>query len=150
MCLLIFVASDTPLPIVEDDPDLPLFSTRLVDEETQPITRWFSKPHIMELTYGGCGCGFYYSESDLDPLSQGDVPDDVKANAKRVYEESVAMVNRLAAYIADASKSSFAEVYCCWDGDWEVEPESRQAVGLDYFGGPSFHFEEGQLLTVSP
>jgi len=103
---------------------------------------------VIEVTYGGCGCGFYYSETDLDLQSNDEVPEEVKANDRRVYAESLGMVARLRKYIEEAANGTNAEVYCCWEGDWEVEPESRIAVGLDHFGGPSFTFREREFLTV--
>ena len=148
MCLFVFGASDSPLPVIANDPEQPLFTTLPIEENGAPVKQWFSKPYVIKVTYGGCGCGFYYSEADLDLQSNDEVPEEVKANDRRVYAESLGLVARLRKYIEEAANGTSAEVYACWEGDWETEPESRIEVSLDHFRGPSFSFREGEFLTV--
>jgi hypothetical protein len=134
MCLTVFVASDSPLPVFESDSVIPLFSAGPVPDDAAAVRRLFTKSHVVELTYGGCGCGFYCDESDP---------------ANEAYVRDKAIVARLTEYIAAAAETTGAEVYCCWEGDWNDEPIEAVAVGLDHFGGNSFAFIEKQFMTVT-
>jgi len=151
MCLQVFVASDKPLPIVsEQDPRI-VFQAEPLWSSSVPVTRLFSKPYILALTsVGGCACGFRYAPDDLDILAQTDVPDEIKSSVRADYEASRESVYRLQAYLRRAMQSGEIEVYSCWYGDEEAEPETRRIVTPDHFGGDTFAFVERQFLTIHP
>jgi hypothetical protein len=149
MCIQVFVASDKPLPLIEYGPASPVFQTETLDEQSLPVVRYFTKPHVYYLSsVGGCPCGFNYGLHELDVLDQPDAPDEIKANAQEGYDASCASVLAMKEYLRLAAQTGSAELYCCWYGEEEIEPEKRATVTLDHFGGEEFQLVERQMLTV--
>jgi hypothetical protein len=149
MCIQVFVASDSPLPLIEYSPTSPVFQTEALDEQSLPVVRYFTKPNVYYLSsVGGCACGFGYSLRDLEILDQPDVPDDIKATTQEGYDGSRASVRAMKEFLRLATQHGAAELYCCWIGDEEIEPETRATVTLDHFGGEEFRLVQRQMLTV--
>ncbi len=57
-------------------------------------------------------------------------------------------VRQLSEYLSGIIKSDSVEMFACWDGDQEAEPEERLTVTPDYFGGEAFGFKEKQFLVI--
>jgi hypothetical protein len=150
MCLEVFVASDKPLPEITDEPGIFVFRTQPLDSRNEAVIRLFSKPYLCAVTsVGGCACGFRYAPDDLDVLSYTEVPEEIKENARADYEASRESVRRLKEFLRNAAGPGTVEVYSCWNGDAEAEPETRQSVTLDHFEGDAFSFVEREFLTVN-
>ncbi len=148
MCMVVFAATDQPLPTTPPEESF-LFQSQPLLAGSEPVLRLFSKPYVYDLTsVGGCACGFAYGLYDLGILSKPDVPDDVKDREKGFYEQSRESVRLLREFLRLAVGMGEAEVYSCWSGDEEAEPETRLDVTLGHFGGDAFNFVEKQLLVV--
>lgn len=149
MCMVAFVASEEPLPLTPVE-DPVVFQAKRVLAGSEPVLRLFSKPHVYKLgSVHGCACGFGYSPAELEVLAEADWPDEVKDMKFAEYEAQRESVRRLKEYLRLALGTGTTEVYSCWEGDEEEEPNSWINVTLDHFGGDAFAFEECQFLTVS-
>lgn len=139
--MMLYVASDKPLPLVNWDENHPNFNVQELDEHSKAVgnskavRKQFSKPQVYYLgSHQGCGCGFSYGQYDY-----GEV------------EESAAResVRRLSEYLAQAiAVAGPLELYSCWDGDQADEPEFQQSMTPQGIGGEAFWFQERQFITV--
>ncbi len=146
--MVVFLASDQPLPIIFPDQSF-LFQAQLLLAGSEPVLRLFSKPHVYDLTsVGGFACGFAYGPYDLDVLADADAAAEVKEAAGANHKASRDSVRLLREYLRSATGTRTVELYSCWNGDEGFEPETRLDVRLDYFGGDEFNFVERQFLTV--
>jgi hypothetical protein len=149
MCMVVFAASDEPMPTIPPD-DSFLFQAQPLLAGSEPVQRLFSKPHVYDLTsVGGCACGFGYGPYDLEVLADADVPAEVKEAAVANHKASRDSIRLLREYLRLATGTGTAEVYSCWSGDEGLEPETRLDVSLEHFDGDEFNFVERQFLTVS-
>jgi hypothetical protein len=139
MCLLVFIASDCPLPTIVWRPKCPHFHvTELIDRD-EPVKQHFSKPFAYYAgSHEGCGCGLQYGEyegieEDADSL----------AAAKESRQN-------LADYLTVALQhQQTLEVFACWDGDQNAPPEYRDyARPTDLIRHRTF-FRERELLVIS-
>jgi hypothetical protein len=149
MCMEVIVASDKPLPIISEETAFPVFQAAPLEARRSTVRRLFSKPYVCAITsLGGCACGFRYSPDDLDILTEADVPEDLKEHAQSDHEAARESVRRLKEYLRVAAQPGTVEVYSCWSGDEDADPETWQNVTLDHFGSDAFRFVERQFLTV--
>jgi hypothetical protein len=84
----------------------------------------------------------------LEVLSEADVPSEIKERVMADYEARRKSVHLLREHLRLAVETGKAEVYSCWIGDEEADPEMRLDVTLDHFGGDFFHLSEKQFLKV--
>ncbi|HEY1377446.1 MAG TPA: hypothetical protein VGF55_11670, partial [Gemmataceae bacterium] len=106
MCLVVYVASDDPLPTVAWDGARPGFHVTEVTAADHPVRCRFAKPCVY---YAGshewCGCGFQYGEYE-GYGEEADLPR--KRDSRR----------RLAEFLAVALQHQpEVELFACWDGD---------------------------------
>ena len=138
MCMVVYIAADNPLPLIEWQEDVIAFCVSELTEDEKRASKQFSKPFVACAgSFGGCGCGFSYGEEEVED------EDDRKEDA--LSRESV---RQLSEYLSPLVKNGSIELFACWDGDQEAEPEERQTVTPDYFGGEKFGFKEKQFLIV--
>ncbi len=65
MCTHVFLGSDIEVPTSKWSLQDHRFHVEKVDEETMPVRRHFSKPHIYYLAaHEGCGCGFEWDSRE--------------------------------------------------------------------------------------
>ena len=135
---MVYIAADSPLPLIEWQENVSAFCVSDLSEDEKRVSKQFSKPFLAYAgSYGGCSCGFSYGEFPVE--DEDDVREDVLARES---------VQQLSEYLTNLVKSGSIEMFACWDGDQEVEPEERQSVTPDYFGGEVFGFKEKQFLVV--
>jgi len=138
MCMMVYIAADEPLPLIEWQENVSIFCVMELSEDEKLVRRQFSKPFVYYLgSYEGCSCGFSYNNEPIED------EDDRRGDA--VARESV---RQLSKYLSDAVRRGSVEMYACWDGDQEAEPEERLEVGADFFGGEAFAFKEKQFFKV--
>jgi hypothetical protein len=133
--LMVYVASDYPLPSLAWDEARPAFHVAELPEADEPVRGQFSEPHVYAVgSHEGCGCGFQYGQYD------GSDDDPAARDSRR----------RLAAYLAVALQhQSAVELYACWDGDQTAPPEHGGRVRpVDLVRDRTF-FREKELLVVS-
>src|SRR6266446_4942076 len=118
MCMLIYVASDYPLPTSAWDQGRPRFHVTELGDRDQPVRRQFSKPCVYYAgSHEGCGCGFQYGEYEgfeEDPAALAAARDSRGLLAEFL---SVALQHQPA-----------VELFACWDGDQGAPPEHRGRV----------------------
>lgn len=136
MCMMLYVASDKPLPLVTWDKGNPNFNVKELDEHSKAVRKQFSKPHIYYLgSHEGCGCGFSYGQYDYDEEED------------KAARESV---RRLSEYLSQAIDiAGPLELYSCWDGDQEDEPEFQESMMPQEIGGEAFWFKERQFINIT-
>lgn len=138
MCVMIYLASDAPLPTLEWEEGDPPILIEEVSNPPEPIRRHFTKKRIYSaVSHEGCGCGFQWGEfegcEDEDELP-------AKQESRR----------RLAEYISAALEHQPAvEVYACWDCDQAMPAEQTKRVRPEYLVRESTYFRERELLVVS-
>ena len=138
MCMLVYIASDSPVRLIPWDPnDRGFHLQEPSGERDESVRRQFSKPFVYYAgSHLGCGCGFEYGQWE-DPEEDEDE-----------RRKSVADLSR---YLADAVKEQGAvELFACWDGDQAEKPESRETITPEWIGGERFRFKEKQFFVVQP
>lgn len=136
MCMMVYVASDRPLPTSAWDAARPGFHVTELSDRDAPVRRQFSKPYVYYAgSHEGCGCGFQYGEYEDEPAALA-----AGRDSRR----------RLAEFLAAALRHQpEVELFACWDGDQAAEPEHCGRVRpADLTRGRTF-FREKELLVVS-
>ena len=137
MCMMVYVASDRPLPRIPWDKSKPAFCVSDLHECYQAVRKHFSKTHICYVgAHTGCGCGFQTSD---DP--EEDDP------------ESLAAAQRSRASLAEFLRSALKqepslELYACWADDEACDPEHRGELVPDDLLSSRIRFLERELLTI--
>lgn len=107
MCMAVYLASDTPLPLISWSKDDPGFNVVELHDEEKAVKRHFSKSHIYYVgAHTGCSCGFAEEKDER--------PEDA-LNSRKAF----------AAYVAKAIVTGPLELFVCWEGDWGKNPERK-------------------------
>jgi hypothetical protein len=136
--MVVYVASDYPLPTWPFDRVRPGFHVAELSEHETPVRRHFSKPFVYYVgSHESCGCGFQYGEYE-------GFEDDADLPEKRESRR------RLAEFLAVALQHQpTVEVFACWSGDEAAEPEHRGRIRPADLVGERTFFREKELLVVS-
>lgn len=135
---MVYISADQPLPLIEWQEDKPAFYVcELAQDETR-VTKQFTKPFVYYAgSHQGCGCGFTYGQWPIE--KEEDKIEDLAARES---------VKSLSLYLRNAVQQGPVELYACWDGDQEAEPEYRTVVTPEQITGETFEFKEKQFLTI--
>src|SRR5690348_10705078 len=143
MCMMLYVAADQPLPVIEWRKDAPGFYITSLPSAYEAVRRQFTKPILyLAGAHTGCGCGFQYGLYPTDGEDQW---------ADNLHEEDAAgkhSVRCLSEYLSQAVARGDIELYSCWAGQEADEPEERSSISPADLDGPAFRFKERQFLTV--
>lgn len=136
MCMVAYIASREPLPLIPWQQDSPAFNVAELTEHEQPVARHLLLPHIRQAgSHTSCGCGF--NEGRGHPQ----VYDDPVTDRANALESS----SRLARYVRE---HRVEQIYSCWSGD-ESEPKKfERHIRPDDLIAPEFVFRERELLVV--
>ncbi len=136
MCLAVYVASPSTLPLLAWDEARPAFHVREVAPD-DPVRQRFSLPSVYYLgSHQGCGCGFQY----------GVLPADLQDPEEEARGRTA--VDALRAYVARAASGQPVEVFGCWEGEQALPALATERITLDQLDGESFDFPQRQLLRV--
>jgi hypothetical protein len=136
--MMIYIAADNPLPIIEWQENVTPFCVSELSEDEKRVIKQFTKPFVAYTgSYEGCGCGFTYDDEPIE--------DEDDARRDKLSRESV---KQFSEYLSNLVKNGSVELFACWDGDQETKPEKKLTVTPDYLGGEEFAFEEKQFLKV--
>jgi hypothetical protein len=136
--MMVYIAADNPLPLIKWEEDVTTFHVSQLSEDQKRVAKQFTKPFLAFAgSYGGCSCGFSYGEFPVE--NEDDAKEDAWARKS---------IKQLSAYLSNLINNGPIEMFACWDGDQESEPEERQSVTPEYFGGETFAFKEKQFLVV--
>jgi hypothetical protein len=137
MCMMVYIASDYPLPLLAWDKARPRFNVEKLTERDEAVRRHFSKPYAYYVgAHEGCGCGFQCGlYPDADPARVAD------ANESR---------RRLSEYLSVALQhQASVELFACWDGDQgEASEHYGRIRPQDLPQGTTFFLERELLLVV--
>ena len=139
MCMMLYLASDKPLPLVAWDENNPSFHVQELHESSASVRKQFSKPCVYYLgSDQGCGCGFSYGQF---------VNDDEELKSRD-------SVLRLSKYLSQAVEiAGPLELYSCWHGDEETTPEFNEVVTFEEIpseiGGEAFAFREREFIKIT-
>ena len=136
MCMMLYIGSNKPLPLVPWQEDAPGFHVGELHEDFADVVKQFSVPHVFYAgSHEGCGCGFQL----------GEYPgfDDEEAPEKR---ESL---RKLAAYVEvqlDAGRR--IELFACRAGGESTAPERRRRLSPSDLRAESFFFLDDEIVVV--
>jgi hypothetical protein len=138
MCMMVYIATDHPLPTSAWDEARPCFYVTELSERDETVRRQFTKPFVYYAgSHEGCGCGFQFDESDGIEVD----PDALAASRDSR--------RRLADFLAAALQhQSEVELFACWDGDQAAEPEHRGRIRpSDLMRDRTVFREKGRLIV---
>ncbi len=136
MCMVAYIASREPLPLIPWRQDSPAFNVTELTEHEQPVIRHLSPPHVRQAgSHTSCGCGF--NEGREHPQ----VYDDPVAERADALESS----SRLARYVRE---HRVEQIYSCWSGDESEPKEFERHIRPDDLVAPEFFFRERELLVI--
>jgi hypothetical protein len=136
MCMVAYIASRSPLPLIPWQQYAPAFNVTELTDHEQSVLRHLALPHVRQAgSHTSCGCGFNegreYPEVYDDPASQ--------------RAEALEASARLARYVRE---HHVEQIYSCWSGD-EGEPQSfGRLVTPEALVADNFFFRERELLTI--
>src|SRR6188472_372388 len=111
MCMVVYIASRSPLPLIPFRDDAPAFNVTELTEHEQPVVAHLALPHVRQAgSHTSCACGF--NEGRDTPDGHGEPA----AERAKALESSA----RLARYVRE---HGVERIYSCWSGD-EVEPQA--------------------------
>jgi hypothetical protein len=138
MCLVLYIASDRKLPVIDWDEAAPSFYVNPNDPDASNAAAHFTKTNMAYVgSDNGCGCGFR-SEHDYmidDPEQIASRTD----NQKRLHDY-------VAACLADETS---VELYSCWSGDESLPLEHDRTILLSELLSDDFAFLERQRTVVT-
>lgn len=137
MCIVAYIASRSPLPLIAWQQEAPAFNVTELTDPEQRVLRHLVLPHVRQAgSHTGCGCGF--NEGREYPAEAYDDPAAERADA---LESSA----RLARYVRE---HHVEQIYSCWSGD-EGKPQAfERRVTPEALVAEDFFFREGELLTI--
>lgn len=135
MCLVVFIASRSPLPLVPWNPQLPAFNVTVLSPHEERVRAHFALPYVASAgSHTGCGCGFNYGRQ------YPDFEEDSQDRAQAL--ESSALLARF------MNEHQVEQIYSCWSGD-EAEPKVSDKKFLpETLVATEFFFQEKELLTI--
>jgi len=136
MCLMVYIASDVPLPLIPWD-ERHRFNVSELEARYDSVRKQFTKPHVFMVgSHTGCGCGFestvpvFASAEELQRAIQaGSFDPRQEPSADPASKQSRA---ELAEYLRKAlTLQTSIELYACWEGEEGLTPASRAIIEPD-------------------
>jgi hypothetical protein len=136
MCMVVYIGSRSPLPLVPWQQVAPAFNITELTEHEQPVLHHLSLPHVRQAgSHTSCGCGF--NEGREHPQ----VYEDPVAERADSLESSA----RFARYVRE---HRVEQLYSCWSGDENEPKDSERRIRPDDLVAPEFFFRERELIIV--
>jgi hypothetical protein len=132
MCRVLYVASDSELPIIPWDVSNPKFHVSASDPDIESVRNHFSKNCVYYLgSHEGCGCGFHYNDF-YEKLDKADRIDSF---------------SRLKQYLSDAVKTNGSlEVFACWSGEEPLPCNEKSIISLSEFTNDTLGVVDGSVV----
>ena len=131
MCLGLFLASDSELPLIEWNVDRPAFNVSGLLPSEESVRKHLKRSHVFALgSHTHCGCGFQRNEDNA--------PGDIAASRQALSE-----------YVADASRRGPVDLYVCWNGEAQDELTAEVTLSADALVTDENWIEEGALTHIT-
>lgn len=133
MCLMVYVASDKSLPLIEWDEHKRAFCVSDLSKYEKNVAAQFELPYVYNAgSHLGCGCGFLKDFEDEEELAQ----------SNKNYLQ-------LSAYLQKGLETEATiQIYSCWDGDQETRPLFREKMDLKHLVESNFEFKEKAFYEI--
>ncbi len=134
--MAVYIASDSPLPLLPWQQETPAFNVSELTEHEEVVRRHLGLPHIRQAgSHTGCGCGF----------NEGREHPEVYADPAAERADALESSSRLADYVRE---HRVGQIYSCWSGDEGEPPEFERPVKPEALVAADFFFRERELLTI--
>lgn len=139
MCLVVYLAADSPLRLLDWDEEAPGFHVSVLESERDTVVReQFDLPYVYYAgSHTGCGCGFNYGQ-------HAELESDTHEIAMR-QRSMAAMADYLAHEIGRVGE---IEMLACWDGDQAAPPELHRDLTPSAFLSEEFYFYEKEHSVI--
>ncbi len=150
MCMMLYLASNNPLPEIPWDEENPAFYvTSKLWEKAECIRSIFTKPYVYYLgSDQKCGCGFGYDNYEEEKRAYVNHPE-LMAKTIAAHERGHENIRRLREYLEAAIELGDVELYGPLGGNEDTEPKYRMHIGPSYFTGEEVIIQAGQFFIVS-
>jgi len=136
MCMVAYIASRSPLPLIRFQETAPAFNVTELTERERIVLSHLTLPHARQAgSHTSCGCGF--NEGRQYP----EVHDQPSVECAAALESSA----RLARYVRE---HSVEQIYSCWSGDEGEPQESVRHISPEDLVAEDFYFRERELLII--
>lgn len=136
MCMVAYIGSRSPLPLIPFQESAPAFNVTEITEQEQAVLVHLALPHVRQVgSHTSCGCGF--NEGREHP----EVYDDPAAERAGALESSA----RLAQYVRE---HRVEQIYSCWSGDEAEAQEFERHVTPADLVAENFFLRERELLVI--
>ena len=134
MCIVAFIASRSPLPLIPFQEDAPAFNVTELTEHERPVLLHLTLPEVRHAgSHTSCGCGFNEGRQYPDADRAGERVDALESSA------------RLARYVRE---HRVGQIYSCWSGDEGEPQESERHINPQDLIADDFFFRERELLII--
>jgi hypothetical protein len=136
MCMVVYVTSRRPLPLLAWREDAPAFNVAELTESEERVRRYLLLPHVRQAgSHTSCGCGF----------NEGRQWPSAYANSEKERIDALESSRRLIEYLREYHVE---QIYSCWSGDEGEPKEFERTVTPEELVRPEFFFRERELLTI--
>ncbi|MES9844930.1 MAG: hypothetical protein ABW131_09820 [Candidatus Sedimenticola sp. 6PFRAG5] len=112
----------------------PGFNVVMLGDHESSVLKQFHNPYVVYAgSHEGCGCGFF---------KDGEIGEELKL----VQSNYDSLANYLKALKLGGSK---LEIYVCWEGDQDEEPEHKQIISLKELVSAPFEFKEKSYYEIA-
>jgi hypothetical protein len=116
MCLAVYIATNEEVKLeslVADKTEI--YFQSLSSKEERALRTKFSKQNIYYVgSSSGCSCNIAFDSADVELLG----------------DEENTSPQQLLDFLTEMTLSENIELYCCWEGEWNVPIESRKELDI--------------------
>ncbi|MFI5182077.1 MAG: hypothetical protein ACHQPI_11840 [Thermoanaerobaculia bacterium] len=145
MCFALYLAADSPPPLVPWSDSAPAFTVRSLDPVYDAQAKdHLKRRHIVNIgAHTFCACGFRFVTPN--PPSPGAVVEDGKTEEPEVAGDMAALVDYLQSF---AAKTPVFDLYGVWEEDLGLPTSSVREVAVTELIPETFALREREKLTV--
>ena len=150
MCLLAFIALDTPISEIPWSEENPGLHVTTLGEHNEPIRSAFSKPHVFYVgSHEGCGCGFRHVWGPPGSPVRELTPAEFRCGEPEDPAVTRSTADLVALLRAILSQQGSLQVYSCWDGNQSEPPAERAALHSADLADDTFYLLEDRFLEIT-
>jgi hypothetical protein len=138
--MMVYLAAEEPLRLIAWNEDAPTFYvSKLSSDEARVGCQFQAHNWCYAGSHEGCSCGFQYGEYPQQQYEPGEI------------EQRRSSLNRFAQYLRDElTRVGRIEVFACWDGDQELEPEHHRVLTPSALEQNDFFFRKREYSSFVP